>query len=653
MKYSYVILIIVLFCQSTFFINAQEKRDLPEHFSLIEKQENRNPQRLQQSITQNNYDLKYHRFFWFIDPAKRYISGSVTSYFTATSDLISSIQFTMSDSLSCDSVIHAGKKAITNHSGNLLTIILNHTIPLGKLDSMTVFYHGVPPKTGFGSFDNYVHNGAPSMWTLSEPYGASDWWPSKNDLTDKIDSIDVFVVMPKGNHAASNGLLVSEKPYDSNSTIDHWKHRYPIASYLVCIAVTNYARYSDYYVSGNDTLPILNYVYPEDSVAMRGATPDDVKTMALFEQLFGRYPFWKEKYGHTECNFGGGMEHQTMAFLGTKAFDHYTLGHELGHQWFGDLVTCGSWEDIWLNEGFATYSLGLSYEYLYAESTFSKYMNDNRGYIIAHPQGSVFCNDTTSVQRIFSSSFSYFKGAYLLQMIRWLIGDHDFFQSIRNYLSDPALQHSFAKTRDLKRHLEQQTGKDLTAFFNEWFYGSGVPSYSISIDQQTNLNTTIAISQTSYNSDVSFFHMKIPIEFKNATNDTIISFDHMYSGQVFECNPGFKVDSVFFDPKSKILYYQANLVLNKNLSSLNQIQSSGNSKILTNPASSMLRVEHTAGALNYIQILNPDGKTEITIPLKLEDTFLELNIENLKSGVYILKVGNSDWMETKKFIVKK
>lgn len=654
MKYVYSILLIALLFQSKLFLNAQEKRVLSENFSFIEKQVARNPQRIQQSITLNNYDLKYHRFFWFIDPAKRYISGSVTSYFTATLDQISNIQFMLSDSLSCDSVIHVGHKAVTNHSGNLLTITLNHTIPLGKLDSLTVFYHGAPASTGFGSFGNHVHSGAPSMWTLSEPYGAADWWPSKNDLTDKIDSMDVFVVMPKGNHAASNGLLVSEKPYDSNSTIDHWKHRYPIASYLVCVAVTNYARYSDYYVTGNDTLPILNYVYPEDSVQLRPATLDMVRTMALFEQLFGSYPFRKEKFGHAECNIGGGMEHQTMTFLGKGSFNHYLMTHELGHQWFGDKVTCGSWEDIWLNEGFATYSLLLSYEHLFPTSNdYNAYLKGLRDGVINKPQGSVFCTDTTSVSRIFSSSLSYYKGAYLLHMIRWLLGDIDFFQSLRNYLNDPALKYSFARTVDLKRHLEQQSGKDLTGFFNEWFYGTGVPSYSVTVNQQSNLNTTVILNQTPYNSNVSFFHMKVPVEFKNASKDTTIIFNHEYSGQTFNVTPGFKVDSVFFDPTYRTLYYQANVMLNQVQSSINQIESGNNIRILTNPAKDLLKIEHTSGTLNYFQIFDLDGKAEITLPIKKNDFVLELNIGNLQAGIYILKAGNSDWMETKKFVVTK
>ena len=233
------ILVIIVFSNSI-EINAQNKLISHDAFTnQSEKQLLKSKDRAFQATITNNYNLNYHRFFWFIDPAKRYISGSVTSYFTATTDLITSIQFQLTDSLSADSVFYKGNKTALSHTGNILTISLNPAVTIGKLDSVTVFYHGVPGLTGFGSFVSDLHNGAPCMWTLSEPYGASDWWPSKNDLTDKIDSTDIYVVMPKGNHAASNGILVSETPWGNTSTLAHWKHRYPIASYLVCVAVTN------------------------------------------------------------------------------------------------------------------------------------------------------------------------------------------------------------------------------------------------------------------------------------------------------------------------------------------------------------------------------------------------------------------------------
>ena len=648
--FSYYLLIILLFSNSI-ILYGQENRIFPDnlHFSTTEKQFRSRPQRLPQPITTNNYDLKYHRFNWVIDPAQRYISGSVTSYFVATQEQISSIQFQLNDSLSADSAHFNGKMIAINHFENLITIPLNPSVSLGKLDSITVFYHGIPAGSGFGSFENYVHNGAPSMWTLSEPYGAADWWPSKNDLTDKIDSIDVFVVMPKGNHAASNGILVSETPYNENSTLAHWKHRYPIVSYLIAIAVTNYARYSDYYKAGSDSIEILNYVYPEDSAELRTKTTDAIKSMSLFEQLFSPYPFRKEKYGHAQCNIGGGMEHQTMTFLGKSAFNFYIITHELAHQWFGDMITCGSWQDIWLNEGFATYCYAMSLENLVDKNSFKDYLKTIRGYVISGTQGSVFCTDTTSVPRIFSSPLSYFKGALVLHMLRWIVGDNDFFQGIQNYLNDPELKYGFALTSNFKKHMETQSGKDLTTFFEDWIYGSGGPDYNIQVSQQLDYSTSITIHQTQHNSDVSFFNMMLPVKFIGNQKDTTVVFNPTFSGQTFDFKPDFRIDSVVFDPENKILYYQ--LEVNLNQLTFNRVETEDKVFITPNPASRFLKIQHKSGPIDYFQIFDLQGKQEITIPSKQENTLLELNIQNLPAGMYILKIGTSDGVENKKFMV--
>ena len=645
--YFYIILVFLLFTKNTYLF-SQGNRNLQanQYLTLSEKVSLNNPSKLPQVSTTNNYDLKYHRFNLIIDPAQRYISGSVTSYFLVTRGNTDSIQFQLNTGLSADSALFEGKMTSVIHTGNVITIPLNQVLSLGKLDSITVYYHGVPGINGFGSYENYVHNGVPGMWTLSEPYGASDWWPSKNDLTDKIDSIDLFVIIPKGNHVASNGILISETPYDSLSNLVHWKHRYPIASYLIAVAVTNYARYSDYYKTGMDSVEILNYVYPEDSATIRLATPDVVKSMALYEQLFTPYPFRKEKYGQAECNFQGGMEHQTMTFLGKNQFNHGTMAHELAHHWFGDMITCGSWQDIWLNEGFASYCSGLTVEYLSGENDFQNWINQTRGLIISNVQGSVFCTDTTNVSRIFDNNLTYYKGAYLLHMLRWILGDQDFFQGLRNYLNNPQLKYGFARTDDLKKQLEDQSGKDLTGFFADWYYGTGIPEYDVQIMQQPDFSTVVTINQSQYNSNVSFFAMPVPVEFKGVNKDTTIIFNHTYSGQTFNINPEFKIDSVFFDPENHILHTDFQ-------TTLTQIVTEEKFIIMPNPANKFLEVHHKSGKVNQIQILNIEGQPENTVVSKQDDTLLELNIQNLPSGIYILKIGTLDWMETKKFIVLK
>jgi hypothetical protein len=600
-------------------------------------------------LIQNNYDLKYHRFFLFTDPAVKFISGSVTSYFVARPSPIGSIQFEFATDMSADSAFHKNQKCTLVHAGRLLTITLNSIVPAAAMDSVTVYYHGNPTTSGFGSYGTTFHNGVGAMWTLSEPYGAADWWPSKNDLTDKIDSIDMYVVTPKGYHTGSNGILVSELPYETYFTLAHWKHRFPIASYLIAIASTNYARFSDYYVRGNDSLQVLNYVYPEDSLSLRVNAATVLPSMALFEDLFEPYPFWEEKYGQCQFAWGGGMEHQTMTFLGKGAFNSEIITHELAHQWFGDMITCGTWQDIWLNEGFASYCTGISYEHLFNGFYWEIWKHNVISFVCTEPGGTVFCPDTTNEDRLFDARLSYGKGAMMLHMMRWIVGDNAFYAGIRSYLQDPALRHGFARTADFKTHMETASGRDLTGFFADWFTGQGYPSYTIHVAKQLpDHSTTLFIYQTQSHPSVSFFEMPVQIRFFGGTRDTSIVFNNTFSGQSFSVNPGFVIDSAQLDPHQWIVSAN-NLILSVD----NDLPAGKQLALMPNPARDFLNIQHNLGKINTPVILAMDGKQAI-VPVKLQDeSRIELDTRNLKPGTYLFRINYEGRSITRKFIVSR
>lgn len=644
-----LLLFLFLFFSGINILSAQEAIEM-QNLKQISDSEKAAYSKLTQPHTPlivNNYDLKYHRFYWFADPSQSYIRGAVTSYFVVTEPMMSSIQFELSDSLSADSASHHGFSFMVPHSGNVITVPFGEIIPVGTIDSVTVYYHGNPAASGFGSFGNEIHSGAPAMWTLSEPYGARDWWPSKNDLTDKIDSIDVFVVTPKGNHVASNGVLVSETPFGLNFTLAHWKHRYPIASYLIAIASTNYARFSDYYVNGTDSLQVLNYVYPEDSVLLRSQTPYILPTMGLYEQLFDPYPFRAEKYGQAQFGWGGGMEHQTMTFLGKGAFNPETSAHELAHQWFGDMVTCGSWHDIWLNEGFATYCAGLRYEFI-DDFYWNIWKHNNISYVCYEPAGSVFCDDTTSVGRIFDSRLSYSKGAMLLHMLRWVIGDDDFFRGIRNYLNDPVIRHNFAYTTDFIAHMEAASGRNLGGFFSDWYYGQGFPSYTVDVLQKSENLISVTIYQSQSDTSVSFFEMPVPIQFFGSGKDTILVFDHTTSGQVFEVNPGFVVDSVKFDPDLWLVSANNSITLGTH-----DLPAGKKLLLMPNPANDKLYIEHNLGDLSLLKIISVDGKHQQVVAVNEGSDRVQILTGHLKPGIYLLQIKYPGGIVTRKFIVNR
>ncbi len=591
----------------------------------------------------NNYDVNWYRCLWNIDPAIREISGNITTQFTPSGAGLDSLAFDLSDSLTVDSVAYHSHAGSWLHNKNLLSIHFPSTIPYGTIDSVSVFYHGVPPANGFGSFDTATHNGTPILWTLSEPYGSSDWWPCKNSLTDKADSVDIFIRTPSAYKAASNGMLISEAG-NKQHMVCHWKHRYPIATYLVCLAVTNYARYSDKVPFGSDTLNVVNYVYPEDSASAAAQTGIIVPMIQLFDSLFGVYPFQREKYGHAQFGWGGGMEHQTMTFVASFGFE--LLAHELAHQWFGDKVTCGSWVDIWLNEGFATYLSGLCYEFL-APVYWERFREVRVKSITAYPGGTVYCTDTTNVARLFDGRLSYAKGAMILHQLRWICGDSAFFAGLNNYLHDPAVSYGFARTENLKSHLESSFGQDLTWYFDDWFTGEGYPTYHVDWSQK---NDTVAftVNQTQSLPSVSFYEMVIPVQFKNATRDTIIRFSNTFSGQFFTVAIPFPVDSVIFDPE-----YQ--LISGNNTT--NAVEEHGwrpNLQVFPNPASRLVTFSFRNASANDVGNLNiydRSGRLTAEIPIQAGDNEINVNTGNYSPGLYFYLLRVQGLQYSGKFVV--
>jgi len=505
----------------------------------------------------NTSDFVYQRCEWQVDPFLDWIDGKITTYFIPNQP-IPDIQFDLSVVLTVDSIVYYSNALLFSHAFNILDGQFGTTLPAGIIDSVSVYYHGAPD-TSIGGFNLDVHgiNNDPVMWTLSEPYGAMNWWPCKQNLLDKIDSIDILVTAPFWYEVASNGVLTNDVTFAVQRQWT-WKHRHPIPAYLVCFAVSNYAVYSDFVYDNGDTVEVVNYVYPEDSAWAVAATPDVILQMQLFDSLFGFYPFADEKYGHAQCNFGGGMEHTTITFIG--GFWYELFAHELAHHWFGDKVTCGSWEDIWLNEGFATYCTGLCYEHYAPAQYWKPWLAGQIGVVTQQPDGSVWVDDTTVASRIFDPRLSYAKGAMVLHTLRWVIGDSAWYAGVNAYLADATLSYSFATTANLQQHLETASGQNLAWYFADWYYGQGYPTYTLSWSQDVSNVVTVTVNQTQSDPSVSFYELPIPLYFKNGTQDTLIRVQHNANGQQFTIPLSFTADSLLFDPDLWII--SANNVVN-------------------------------------------------------------------------------------------
>lgn len=640
---------LLLFFIICLFSNTYAQNNLWELCDISEaeakaSQYNSFSQSLDKSLLTNNYDLKYHRLEFEIDPNLFYIKGKVTSYFTITQDNTNSIYFDASDSLTIDSVHYHGLNLSFERSEqDILKINLPNSLSQNDLDSLTVFYQGEPSAgEGFGSFVQDFHQNEPIIWTLSEPYGAKDWWVCKQSLADKIDSVDILVTVPKGNKVASNGLLINEID-NGNQVTFHWKHRYLIETYLIAIAVTNYVEFSDYFDSpSNDSLLILNYVYPEDSAKFRTKALRTLDFLEIYNELFGEYPFVNEKYGHAQFSRGGGMEHQTMSFMTDYNFE--LVAHELVHQWFGNKVTCGSWEDIWLNESFATYFTGIAYEQIFPDLYWRPWREIQMENARQFPELSVFVEDTTEVARIFNYSTTYAKGAMMLHTLRWIVGDDAFFDAVFNYMNDSRLVFSYARSIDFIRHVESTSGIDLNRFFDDWLYGSGFPSYTISWEIISESKTKITVFQTQNDASVDFYELPLPIRIQNGSETQDFVLEHTFDGQEFTINTNFQPDTLLFD---------ADLWILKGTEEVYQIQSLDDMTIISpNPTAEIaqIKLKNSIETISYISIYNSVGQVVWQEDISNIQEY-PIDVTGFNSGVYFVEVTTSIGKTVKRLIV--
>jgi len=585
------------------------------------------------TVASNNFNVHYHRCEWKVDPAMLYINGAVTSHFkmTAASD---NIIFDLNRTLTVDSVLYHGSKISYQQTPEHALIIQFPAMILsGVKDSVAIYYQGIPDASGFGSFVKMVHGGStPVLWTLSEPYGAREWWPCKNGLSDKTDSIDIIITNPAVYTASSNGALVSEVTNGINKTTTY-KHRYPIATYLVAIAVTNYQVSTDTVQLKSQPLLYKGYYYPESFVDFKNYESYSKEFLLLFSNLFIEYPFVKEKYAQTQFSWGGGMEHQTNSFMGSRSPN--LQSHELMHQWFGNLVTCGSWSDIWLNEGFATYGTALTLEYNYP-SFHRDYLSGMQKSIFSATSGSVYVADTLNVSRLFSSRLTYNKGAYVVHMLRWKLGDSAFYRGVRRYLTDPVVKYGFATTADLKRNMELESKTELDSFFDKWIYGEGYANYQVTWSQNNNNWVTLTLNQTTSHNSVNFYDMPVQLELKGPSSSTTVVVDHRFNGQQFSVYVGFKADTVIIDPN---LWLLANIKTSNNLPAS---KTANNVLIYPNPSPDKIYVviQNPTDSKIQLQLINPLGQVLFTkqVTLSGNDEYITLPLANLPKGEYWLKL---------------
>lgn len=504
---------------------------------------------------QYSQDILFYDMVLELFPENKLLSGSVVITLTAKSD-IDTIVFNLYNNMNISSITSEEIKIEYRREDK--RIYLGKGLNSGDTLSIKIDYSGTPKKLGFAAFSFGKLNGESVTYTLNEPVYASAWYPC-NDLPDDKALMRMKIINDSGFVSVSNGVLENIDTV-SNRHSYTWLTKNPISTYLICLYSAKYVMFDDVYtsISGVD-IPINYYVFKGQVEKAKKDFEDHPKMFRFMEEKFGEYPFSNEKYGVAVFLWqSGAMEHQTITGVGSnfisgsKFFNDLYL-HELAHHWFGNSVSPKSWENIWLNEGFASYCEALYDEWAHGEAALSSTMRKKFG---------TFENERLGSPKNLFGSIVYDKGAWVLHMLRYEIGDENFFAGLNIYLEK--FKYSNATIEDFVSVIETQTGRDLKFFFDQWiFKGSGIinATYNFTTEKSDTgeffINLKVEQIQNSYKEYI--FDLEILIKGKGGEKALIpVRIDKRVFENKLRLN--FTPVEVTLDPQGKLL---ANFVKKK------------------------------------------------------------------------------------------
>lgn len=595
----------------------------------------------------DKYDLHFVKLDLNISDASTYISGNATLQAKAVIKLDTLI-LNFSNYMTVDSIFINESKITANHVGNEIQYVFDTPINDQENFEVQIYYHGTPSTNGGGVTHDYDSQWNKNVtWTNSESFYAYDWWPCKQVLSDKIDSTHIFLTCDADCKAGSNGLLTNVVDLPNNKTRYEWKSNYPINYYLISYAVSEYQDYSIYAnPSGSSPILVQNYIY-NSSICLSHFKNDIDNTtdfIELYSEKFGLYPFADEKYGHCLTTLRGGMEHQTMTTLGS--FGYTLVAHELAHMWFGDYVTCATWQDIWINEGFASYSEYITLENLQSLTSADSWMNDAQNRALFEINGSVYIpfEDANNENRIFSYSLSYKKGAAIIHILRHEINNDElFFSAIQSYLEQFA--NDVATGDDFKEAIEQETGLDLDPFFEQWYYGKGFPQFNVEYNQ---LNDTLIlnVNESTSSTETSLFQLYVDYKVYFSDGDTTLRLYQSQNNVQFKIPISKTITNIAVDPNNWIL---------KSAGSIERvINPEETDKLFTfypNPTVDEMNLIFNSEINDKektVEILDLNGR--LMYSFKAFNNDLLLNFASLSNGFYIIRVSTSSKSYSKRFL---
>lgn len=539
-------LLLAILCAADSRLFARDQESIFERIRLEHEWAWKNP--LQQnaastslvaySVESQPVDVKHYRLQIQLVPETPLILGTVTISGETTA-LATGINIDAQPNLNIDTVkLNGASRAFSRNNGRV-GISFAEPLPAGRSFTIVIEYHGMPVISSALGGGVFINRHGPDnsfvIANLSEPFAAPTWWPCIDNPADKATA-EAEITVPQGYQAASNGVLDKVQTNADQTVTYFWREDSPLATYLVSVAATNYVRFEDSYTAldGATTMPLVYYVYPEHLDLARSKFAVTRSAMQIYAALYGEYPFLAEKYGMAETPFGGAMEHQTITSISAALVSsannsgQATIAHELAHHWWGDLVTMKTWDDIWLNEGFATYSEVLFFE---------RFAGINPGDLISssYDDGEVFgkLGGTVTAENpdnpFDDRGAIYTKGGWVLHMLRHVLGDQRFFDALRQYRARFAFSN--ASTRDFQQVCETQYGGSLEWFFKQWIYAPGRPIYKVasdigSVDSSGNYPLTVTIKQKQSHpipgreESVYIMPLDVTIHYADGTSET-------------------------------------------------------------------------------------------------------------------------------------
>lgn len=449
-------------------------------------------------------------------------------------------------------------------SAGKVTVVLDKAY--GPDDTISIrFVYTAKPVKGIYFVDSGDNHSA-QIWTQGEAEEARYWFPSFDFPSDKATS-EEFITADKGEIVVGNGELIEKTETDGKATW-HYKMSIPHSTYLISFVIGKYAKVEDSY--GGVSLGY--YIYPGREATARAAFGDTPKMMKVYEDLTGiAFPY--NKYDQTivaQFQFGG-MENITATTMADneilladtdfgKSFTVDLVSHELAHSWFGDLVTCRNWAELWLNEGFATFMEAAYREKAYGRDDYiSKIRSDATQFMvddaITRRRHGLFNQRAGDVNALFdNSSVTYSKGGSVIHMLREQVGDQNFWKAINTYLT--RYKYGSVESTDLRKTMEEVSGQDLVWFFDQWVYGTGFPKLDVRqtyIPSSKTLRLTVTQTQTAALLVPSAFRLPLEIEIETANGKQPEKLDITKRTQTFSFQVAGRPKSISYDPSSKIV----------------------------------------------------------------------------------------------------